>query len=73
MIENADEMYAVTYGLSYFAVDKFCDMEFAFDFARRKEFKQIKTTTLTAPNAQRNKMINVYLNSFIKRLDNVGY
>lgn len=62
VIENADEMYAVTYGLSYFAVDKFCDMEFAFDFARRKEFKQIKTTTLTAPNAQRNKMINVYLN-----------
>lgn len=62
VIENAKEMYAVTYGLSYFAVDKFCDIEFAFDFARRKEFKQIKTTTLTAPNAQRNKMINVYLN-----------
>lgn len=62
VIENAEEMYAVTYGLSYFAVDKFCDVEFAFDFARRKEFKQIKTTTLTAPNAQRNKMINVYLN-----------
>lgn len=62
VIENANEMYAVTYGLSFFAVDKFCDIEFAFDFARRKEFKQIKTTTLTAPNAQRNKMINVYLN-----------
>lgn len=62
VIENVDGMYAVTYGLSYFAVDKFCDIEFAFDFARRKEFKQIKTTTLTAPNAQRNKMINVYLN-----------
>ena len=62
VIESGTEMYAVTYGLSYFAVDKFCDIEFAFDFARRKEFKQIKTTTLTAPNAQRNKMINVYLN-----------
>lgn len=62
VIEKADEMYALTYGLSYFMVDKFCDEEFAFDFARRKAFKQIKTTTLTAPNAQRNKMINVYLN-----------
>lgn len=61
IIENSEKMYAVTYGLSYFAVDKFCDVEFAFDFARRKEFKQIKTTTLTTPNAKRNKMINVYL------------
>ena len=61
VIENSEKIYAVTYGLSYFAVDKFCDVEFAFDFARRKEFKQIKTTTLTTPNAKRNKMINVYL------------
>ena len=43
-------------------MDKYCDIDFAFDFARRIDFKQIKTTTLTAPNAQRNKMINVYLN-----------
>lgn len=62
VIEGKGVMYAVTYGLSYFAVDKYCDIDFAFDFARRIAFKQIKTTTLTAPNAQRNKMINVYLN-----------
>ena len=62
VIESEDTMYAATYGLSYFAVDKYCDLDFAFDFARRIFFKQIKTTTLTAPNAQRNKMINVYLN-----------
>lgn len=62
VIEGVNTMYAVTYGLSYFAVDKYCDLDFAFDFARRIDFKQIKTTTLTAPNAQRNKMINVYLN-----------
>lgn len=61
VIECETEMYAVTYGLSYFAVDKFCDVDFAFDFARRKEYKQIKTTTLTAPNSQRNKMISIYL------------
>lgn len=62
VIESEDTMYAATYGLSYFAVDKYCDLDFAFEFARRIFFKQIKTTTLTAPNAQRNKMINVYLN-----------
>lgn len=62
VIEGMKTTYAVTYGLSYFVVDKYCDVDFAFDFARRIIFKQIKTTTLTAPNAQRNKMINVYLN-----------
>ena len=62
VIEGVDATYAVTYGFSYFVVDKYCDVDFAFDFARRITFKQIKTTTLTAPNAQRNKMINVYLN-----------
>lgn len=62
VIEGATSTYAVTYGLAYFSVDKYCDIDFAFDFARRINFKQIKTTTLTAPNAQRNKMINVYLN-----------
>lgn len=62
VIEGIKATYAVTYGLSYFVVDKYCDVDFAFDFARRIIFKQIKTTTLTAPNAQRNKMINVYLN-----------
>lgn len=62
VIESEAGIYAVTYGLSYFVVDKYCDTNFAFDFARRIKFKQIKTTTLTAPNAQRNKIVNVYLN-----------
>ncbi|MBR5597602.1 MAG: TIGR04141 family sporadically distributed protein [Lachnospiraceae bacterium] len=62
LIESARATYAITYGLSYFIVDRYCDIDFAFDFARRINFKQIKTTTLTAPNAQRNKMINTYLN-----------
>ena len=46
----------------FFAVDKYCDTQFAFDFARRINFKQIKTTTLTTPNSKRNKTVNVYLN-----------
>lgn len=61
VVENSGYMYALTYGMSYFAVDKFCDTDFAFDFARRISFKEIKTTTLTSPNAQRNKMINAYI------------
>ncbi len=61
IIEDEECTYVLTYGLSYFAVDKYCDVNFAFEFARRIKFKQIKTTTLTAPNAQRNKMINVYV------------
>ncbi len=62
VIEIKDIMYAVTYGMAFFAVDKYCDTKFAFDFARRVKFKQIKTTTLTTPNSQRNKTVNVYLN-----------
>ena len=61
-IEIKDILYAVTYGMAFFAVDKYCDTNFAFDFARRIKFKQIKTTTLTTPNSQRNKTVNVYLN-----------
>ena len=38
-VEWADALYAVAYGLAYFAVDKFCDS----DFAERVEFKEIKS------------------------------
>lgn len=62
VIKMEEIVYAVTYGMSFFAVDKYCDTKFAFDFARRIKFKQIKTTTLTTPNSQRNKTVNVYLN-----------
>ena len=62
VIEIKEITYAVTYGMAFFAVDKYCDTQFAFDFARRINFKQIKTTTLTTPNSKRNKTVNVYLN-----------
>ena len=48
--------------LSHFNVDKYCDTEFAFDFARRIKFEQVKTTTLTSPNSKKNKTVNAYLN-----------
>lgn len=62
LIEKDDVDYAVTFGASYFIVDKYCDRNFAFNFARKVEYKEIKTTALTAPNSQRNKIINTYIN-----------
>ncbi|MGD6893760.1 DUF6119 family protein [Bacillus infantis] len=62
VIENNDEMYAVTFGSAFFLVDKFCDRNFAFEFARRMKYLEIKTTTLLSPNMQRNKNISTYIN-----------
>lgn len=61
VVEYEDEVYAITFGHSYFLVDKYCDRDFAFSFARRTDFKEIKTTALTSPNSQRNKTINTYI------------
>jgi len=61
VIKEGDEMFACTYGFSYFIVDKFCDTDFAFDFARRIRYKEVKTTTLLSPNLKRNKVVNTYL------------
>lgn len=54
--------YAVTFGHSFFVVDKYCDGDFGFDFARRLTYDEIKTTTLTTPNSRRNKTVNTYIN-----------
>lgn len=62
LIEKSDAEYAITFGFSYFIVDKFCDREFAFNFGRKMNYKDIKTTALTSPNTQRNKTINTYIN-----------
>lgn len=61
LIKTDGNYYACTYGFSYFAVDKYCDSDFAFNFARRMQYKEIKTTTLLSPTSKRNKMVNTYL------------
>ena len=33
VIKSKNSMYAVTYGTAFFAVDKYCNTKFAFDFA----------------------------------------
>lgn len=60
--KDYDNVYAVTFGHSFFLVDKFADKEFGFDFARKIDFDEIKTTTLTTPNSKRNKMVSTYVN-----------
>ena len=59
-IEESNIMYVITFGSSYFLVDKFCDRKFAFEFAKRSEYKDIKTTALNSPNSLKNKVINSY-------------
>lgn len=54
--------YAVTFGHSFFVVDKYCEGDFGFDFARRLTYDEIKTTTLTTPSSRRNKTVNTYIN-----------
>lgn len=61
-VDNNDTTYAVTFGNSYFKIDKFCDRDFGFCFASRMEYKNVKTTTLTAPNLTRSKTVNTYIN-----------
>lgn len=57
-----DTTYAVTFGSAFFLVDKYCDKDFGFNFARMLSFDEIKTTTLTTPNSHRNKTVSTYVN-----------
>ena len=41
-ITKSNNMYVITFGSAYFLVDKFCDRKFAFEFAKRSEYKDIK-------------------------------
>lgn len=60
--DTKEGLYVCTFGMAHFNVDKYCDTEFAFDFARRIKFEQVKTTTLTSPNSKKNKTVNAFLN-----------
>lgn len=60
--EKNDNTYAVTFGSAFFLVDKFCDSDFGFEFARRMSFSNIKTTTLINPSSRKNKTVNTYIN-----------
>ena len=57
-IKLEDRLYVATFGSAYFFADKYCDRKFPFEFAKRSDYKNIKTTALMAPSRQRNKTIN---------------
>lgn len=60
-IETSGEVYACTFGYSHYLVNKYCDSDFAFAFARRLKFKEVKRTALLSPSSKRNKAVNTYI------------
>lgn len=60
--KDGNTTYAVTFGSAFFLVDKYCDRDFGFNFARKLSFVEVKTTTLTTPSSRRNKTVNTYIN-----------
>ncbi len=64
---DVTDTYAISFGNSFFKIDKYCDRDFGLRFASRIDYEEIKTTTLIAPNLKRNKTINTYVN--YKELD----
>ena len=54
-------LYAITFGHAHFLVDKYCEREFGLSFARKMEYLEIKTTTLSSPSSIRNKSVYSYI------------
>lgn len=54
-------LYAITFGHSYYKIDQFSDKEWAFNFARRLNYLNVRTLAITNPNSKRNRTVNTYL------------
>lgn len=54
--------YCVSFGTSFLSVDKYCDRDFAFNFARKIPIKATKTTTTCSPGQRRNKTMSSFTN-----------
>lgn len=59
--DNGNE-YCVSFGNSFFLIDKYCNREFGFEFAKKISIKEINTSTKFAPGHRRNKTISTYKN-----------
>ena len=55
-----NKYYVITFGSSFFQIDKYCDKSWAFDFAKRLHFQNFKIVALTSPASKLNKKINTY-------------
>ncbi len=60
-ITKDENLYVVTFGHAFFKVDKYCDHEFGFEIAKRLDYLEIRTTTLSSPHSKRNKSISTYI------------
>lgn len=58
-----DNIYVATFGFSYSLVEKYCDRNFAFNIASKFEYEKIKSTSISNPNSNKNKVISSYLDS----------
>ncbi|MEK3732863.1 DUF6119 family protein [Paenibacillus sp. FSL M8-0334] len=61
LIEVGNLLYAITFGHSYYKIDQFSDKEWAFNFARRLNYLNVRTLAITNPNSKRNRTVNTYL------------
>lgn len=61
LVEVSNILYAITFGHSYFKIDQFSDKEWAFKFARRLNYSNVRTLAITNPNSRRNRTVNTYL------------
>ncbi|MEK5489819.1 DUF6119 family protein [Paenibacillus sp. FSL R7-0297] len=61
LVEMQGFLFAITFGHSYFKIDQFSDKEWAFNFARRLKYLNVRTIAITNPNSQRNRTVNTYL------------
>lgn len=59
-IKLKNKIYLLSFGHAFFTAEKYCDKSFGFEFARRIEHSEIKTTTLVIPNSKRNRTVNTF-------------
>ena len=55
-----DELYAFSFSHAHHCVHKFADKEFAFRFARKLDYKEVKRTAKAAPHSSKVKMIDAF-------------
>lgn len=67
-----DDVYALSFGMAYLDVDKYADKDFAFKFARKFNYKKIKSTSLINPNSNKSKTIVSYVDNEYFEYDTGG-
>lgn len=62
IINTLDDIFVLTFGMSYSIIKKYSYLEFGIDFASRLEYDEVKLMEIAAPNLKRNKAIYGYNN-----------